>query len=523
MKRFTTISLTLMLLVGLLVVPAQAETPENIEASIAAGVAYLASMQKPDGSIYHNATYRTTETCLALVKLQERAHDLNLSPFDPSYEYSDEIVRGWQYLVPGIDVQSPLPVQAHGDPDVNGNGYGLYFAEGSYTTYTTGICAMALASTGTPNRPNDAGVDFNGDGSADTYLEIAQEFRDWLAFAQVDSGSYRGGWRYYANYGSSDNSVSGYAVLGLSYVENFGCAVPAWVKTELDRWINFIQCGDGGSGYTAPCSWNNELKTGNLIFQMSFVDGPGAPSTARFQNALAYIERHWRDQNVDPGWGYNRSPAEYQAMYCLMKGLDYSGVDLLDTDGDTDRDDDWFNQEPPALPAQDFASVIVAQQYGDGSWRNCRYGDLVLCTAWALLTLEKVAPPPPQPDLWAVEYRWGPPPAYSFEWPWFKGRMNVRIENRGGVGGDAFNVTAEVMSWPPNTHVEDGSVTVGNIPAGGSAWSTDTFETWVDMSNPGDPCDEVFWRIEYDDAAGVHHVVENVPEFPPGEGPAPCP
>lgn len=130
---------------------------------------------------------------------------------------------------------------------------------------------------------------------------------------------------------------------------------------------------------------------------------------------------------------------------------------------------------------------------------------------------------PAQADLRVVEYRWGPPaPGYSFaEWPIFEGWTEVRIQNRGD--GDAFNVIAEVMSWPPNTSVPDSQVTVGTILAGGSTWSTDTFSTRVDMANPGDPCEEVFWRIEYDDGAGVHHVIENVPEFPPGEGPPPCP
>ena len=58
----------------------------------------------------------------------------------------------------------------------------------------------------------------------------------------------------------------------------------------------------------------------------------------------------------------------------------------------------------------------------------------------------------------------------------------------------------------------------------GSAWSADTFTTHVDTSIPGiDSCEGVVWRIEYDDAAGVHHVIEGVPEFPPGEGPEACP
>ena len=119
----------------------------------------------------------------------------------------------------------------------------------------------------------------------------------------------------------------------------------------------------------------------------------------------------------------------------------------------------------------------------------------------------------------AVEYRWGEPaPGYSFaNWPIFEGWTNVLIENRGC--GDVFNVTASITSAPSNTTTLDPDVTVGDIPAGSWAWSIDTFTTQVDMANPVDPCEGIEWRIEYDDAAGVHHVIENVPEFPPGEGP----
>jgi hypothetical protein len=385
---------------------ANAATDDEIEAAIEAGVTWLAGQQNPDGS--WGGWDQAARTCFVLVKLEERADDLGKSPFDSDYPYSDNVIRGWQYIfgVPHAHKQTPLPMQSHNgspdDPDTNGNGYGVYFDTwGSQPTYTTGICVMALAASGTPNRPNDGGLDFNGDGNPDTFGEIAQEAVDWLAFAQADSGGPEGGWNYgpQDNAGwRADNSVSGYAVLGLAYGQDFGCTVPDWVKTELNVWINYIQCSDGsnndgGSGYDCPCCWVNELKTGNLIFAMClYGDGP---SVQRFEDALDYIEHFWRHPNIDPGWGFNVYPAGYQAMYCLMKGLEYCSIDLIDTDGDGEHDDDWFNQEPPASPAQDFASVLVAQQNDDGSWPGCNWGDDILCTTWALLVLEKVAPPPP--------------------------------------------------------------------------------------------------------------------------------
>ena len=69
----------------------------------------------------------------------------------------------------------------------------------------------------------------------------------------------------------------------------------------------------------------------------------------------------------------------------------------------------------------------------------------------------------------------------------------------------------------------DGQVTVGDIEAGESAWSSDTFRLKIDLLEQVDPCEGIVWRIEYDDAMGVHHVLENVPQFPPGEAPGDCP
>jgi hypothetical protein len=266
---------------------------------------------------------------------------------------------------------------------------------------------MALAASGTPNRQNEGGLDFDGVGGADTYKQLAQEAVDWLAYGQGDLGTDQGGWDYSAiNNGGvePDQSNSGYAVLGLAAGESFGCTVPGWVRTELNVWIGNMQDpvngdnDDGGSWYEPDWAWVNQLKTGNLIFQMTFYgDNVG---DQRVQDALGYVERNWKVaeccEKSSPydadGWGYNTDPACYQAMYCLMKGLVYSGIDLLDTDGDTFRDDDWFNQEPPASPAEDFASVIVAQQNGDGSWDTACWGDTITNTVWALLTLEKVSP-----------------------------------------------------------------------------------------------------------------------------------
>jgi len=417
------------------VIPINAVPEADIEQSITDGLAWLAEDQNDvDGS--WGTSDKTARTCFALIKLQDRAYELDDpaidSPFDPDYEYSENVIAGWEYIfsVDGLGdglytLKQRIGTQNHtggasgniDDPDTNSNGYGIYFGP-SHPTYSTGICLMALKASGTPDRANDGGIDYNGDTNPDTFFEIAQDAADWLAYGQSDFGPGEGGWAYSAldnagnnpggPYTQEDNSNSGYAVLGLAAAEGFGCTVPAWVRTELNAWITAIQdtsggVDDGGSWYRPPgpyqWAWVNEIKTGNLIFEMTFYgDTPGVP---RFDAAIDYIERHWQDASNDPGWGYSLNPADYQAMYCLMKGLEYSGIDLIDTDNDGFSDDDWFNQEPTASPSQDLASVLVAQQNSmDGSWPGCNWGDQTLCTIWALLTLEKVTPPPPVIDVY---------------------------------------------------------------------------------------------------------------------------
>ena len=385
-----------------------AATPEQIEQAVTDGVAWLVTQQH--SGYWGDSGYAPAETCFALVKLEERAHDLGFaSAFDPGYEYSANVAAAWQVVLTNWIYAQTLSLQVHGansdDPDANANGYGLYFGSPGSTTYTTGICLMALSATGAPDRPNDGGRDFNGDNNVDTYQELAQDTVDWLAFAQADCGWPEGGWDYDArnnNCDRADQSVSGYATLGLAYGKNFGCTVPAWVHNELALWIGVIQNGDGGAGYT-PGGGSSEYRTGNLIFQMCF-NGLGV-GDAVFDSAIGYIQNNWQNASVDPGWGYSQGPANYQAMYSLMKGLEYCGIDQLDTNGDT-VPEDWFNQEPPAVPPGDFASVLVQQQAGD-YWSGCQWGDPNLCSTWALLTLEKVAPVYCDPPT-AVDFTWDP-------------------------------------------------------------------------------------------------------------------
>jgi hypothetical protein len=358
---------------------------EQIEDAIVDGLAWLAGQQNADGSWGYGGCDQVAYTGLAVLKLETRAIEMGLDPMGEEFEYSAQVSSGLGYIISNSHTVS-MTVQPAGDPDTNGNGMGTYFNQSYcgpwHDIYNTGIAMMAISAS----------------GHSELYGDTLQDAVDYMAWAQADDycGLHRGGWRYQPDC-DSDNSNAGYVTLGLGFAEapppfGFGLTVPQFVKDELSIWIDVIQndvdgdANDGGSSYTPYGGWENILKTGNLIFEMVLVgDTVGTP---RLQDALDYIERHWQDQNTDPGWGYNVYPANYQALFILKKGLDFARIPLIDLDGDGIPEHDWF---------MEIAGVIVDQQSTDGSWQWCDWGNSTLCTTWALLALEPFVPPSPGP------------------------------------------------------------------------------------------------------------------------------
>lgn len=367
-----------------------AATAEEIENSTTTGTGWLADQQNADGSFGTSDQIGTTD--FAVLKLETHATENGISPFDPNYQYSDEVQDGLNYLFAQAKTVS-IGVQPDGNPDSNGDGLGVYFGSSvnDYRViYQTGIALAALTASEAPERVvNVPGSPVNGQ----TYLQVAQNVVDFLAWAQTDSGVRDGGWYYIPNAGTSDNSVSGYAVLGLVYATSpangFNCIVPAFVKTELNIWADYIQSDTtGGSGYTDPEDYYaNVYNTGNLIVEFAFL-GDDATST-RVTAAINYLVTNWNA----PGSGYNdigwreTTPTDitnYIATYSIMKAVQTFN---LNTIGGID----WY---------QDFANAIIPEQNANGSWPISKWAtNPALSTAWALLTLEKAAPPVKAADL----------------------------------------------------------------------------------------------------------------------------
>ncbi|ABO35138.1 conserved hypothetical protein [Methanococcus maripaludis C5] len=351
MKKSALVIALIMVLAPLAFVPsATAATEEEIEASIEDGIEWLVSQQNCNGS-WGTCNYELpAQTGLALIKLVDRARELGVDPFEPDeYEYAENVIMGFNWLETQKIVDSSID-----DSGTNNNGQGILFMGSGHATYNTAIVLMAYANLKGYDEYNET---------------MVQDMVDWFVATQHADGA----WRYKAEPDPpSDNSNTGYAVIGLAYAENAGAIVPDPLKTGLSSWINYIQndvdgdLNDGGSGYTTPTDWVNCLKTGNLILEMGFVGD--TTETSRLTDAVDYLVRHWNDTNTDPGWRIH-----YQSMYCVMKGLEYMQIEEIDGI-------DWYD---------DFATAIVTTQNADGSWPIDYWGNQILSTEWALLTLEK--------------------------------------------------------------------------------------------------------------------------------------
>jgi hypothetical protein len=312
---------------------------------------------------------------------------------DPTKDpYVEDVQRGLVALLNGLRVApvGPEPTHPGDNPDANGNGIGLWGATYDWEqTYEDGIVLMAIASSRSPNWVAPVGDATWVQGRK--LVDIAQDMVDLLAWAQNDptTGTSRGGWRYLWNYGNSDNSVSQWPVIGMESAEvNFGGAglvIPAYVKSELDFWVTFIQAPDGGSGYDSPADGTeNVAKTGGLLAEMKFLGDRILPAVPpRVQSALDYLGAHW----VDGGQWWPGNLGDYYAMYSVMKGLRLLGVALL-PNATGGLPIDWY---------ADYARWLTsASETGNYTWWGGGAAGVgyPLSHAWAILTLSKTVVQP---------------------------------------------------------------------------------------------------------------------------------
>jgi hypothetical protein len=380
---------------------AVAATEAEKRAAIDAGLAYLATTQNAANGYFGSGgtDYLIAQTGSALLAFLEEKPNWGAN----AAAYQAVVDKGINYLLTQVSVV-PIVAQPAGNPDGDGNNVGVKFYPGGANardTYVTGIALPAIASTGTPTALVTAGplvgrTDGTGPGGAWTYMDVVQNTIHYFAFGQSDpgTGNYAGGWRYYANYGDSDQSTTQWPVIASLYAQKMGVATPAFVSTELTKWVNYIQNPAGYAGYMAPTTTYGEMgETGALLIMQKFLGWN--TSDPRVNAALNFINSTWQT-TANSTWDGNFGHP--YAMWALYKGLELAiGLDNmaaitnLHAPGDIDNPDHGWNWW------EDYCEYLVSTQAVNGSWLGYSSWTAGLATPWYINILAATEIPGPEP------------------------------------------------------------------------------------------------------------------------------
>lgn len=301
-----------------------------------------------------------------------------------------------------------------------GNDQAVYFNPGLYTrnVYTTGICVPVIYALG-ERLGHDTVI---GMGSATvqgmTWAELLQDVIDWFSWGQVEPnrGVHRGGWRYDANYSTSDNSTAQWGALPLIYGQDWGLGAPDYVRNELELWVNYIQNANGGSGYDNPNTYVNVSKTGGLLLEMAVIGRSMDHPTV--QAAINFINNRWNTYPSGTWYGNLNHP---YAMWAVYKGLSVYGlVDnftsmgeqimvgtgienavagyVIGFEGDTGTSatDDWYSH---------YCDYLVGIQNANGSWSGYSHWIGAMATSWYINILNATEVPEPVPEIAYVDIK----------------------------------------------------------------------------------------------------------------------
>lgn len=360
---------------------ANAATEAEKKAAIDNGLTYLASEQIGSGAIGtagQSAEYLISQTGAALLAFLEEKPNWGTN----AAAYQAVVDKGINYLLANASVVSISPTGSN-NPDSDGNNVGVKLYPGgtfSHDTYVTGLALPAIAKSGTPDAlvtvgPLAGRTDGSGAGGAWTYKDVVQNTVDYYAYGQNPDG----GWRYYANYGASDQSTTQWPVIGNLFAQEMGVSTQGFVNTELVKWVNAIQQADGSAQYmVGNDNYGDMNETGALLIMQNAVGWD--KSNPKVAAALAYINTHW--QEIANGWEGNFGHP--YAMWAIYKGLETTiGLDDMTTitnlhanPGDIDNPDHGWNWW------EDYCESLVNAQLGSGYWNGYSNWNSYLATAW---------------------------------------------------------------------------------------------------------------------------------------------
>ena len=378
MKKAFGILIIALLFIGMVLSPVSilsthAASQTSINNAIAKGLAYLNETQDPDGSWNETFGYSAANTAMAVLAFENNGH-YGWNTSDP---YHTTVRNGLNYLFStGQNVSlSSWPATCAGNPYVGGVSQGADWALDSfYTCYETPMVLLAIIGSNAQTKYTGAGPLGNL-----TYYVLAEEIVSWIAWAQNSNATYMGatdaqywlgGWRYYAQYGQSDNSVSGWPTIGLLAAELWGINAPSWVKTELAQWTNIDQDMTGNAS-------TNSLYGSFGYVGRDYIYG-GIPETAEGIAELTYCGYSDTYANITAAEGYlysdwNVYDGSWQvnigglySMYAVTKAMretiptptkyitNYNGTANIE----------WYNG------TGQYADALVANQNASGMWIN---------------------------------------------------------------------------------------------------------------------------------------------------------
>jgi hypothetical protein len=354
--------LTAIVVISLLAISAASASAKTQEEAIEDGLDWLAREQKDNGA-WNPGYYPVASTAFAVIKFAHHAKEiLEIDPFDPDYEYSDNIVNGLDYIFEN----------AHDASVDYSGGQGIYFSTG-HPIYETGIVMMALEASCNPGKKVDVpGSPIDGW----TYKKVMEATVDFIAWAQNEGAcpGPKGGWRYQPNSGSSDNSVSQWPVLGLMAAEyGWGIVAPDWVKTNLENcWLDYSQADNGCFGYASNAGGNVVAMTSSGLVQLTYC-------------GVTTDDSRWADGRECICTNWNAGIGNYYAMYGVMKASMTAQPDKVW----------WYNCTTGAHEWQEeYDPWLIENQGDDGSWPPQYDRTGVLSTVWALLILQKAVKQP---------------------------------------------------------------------------------------------------------------------------------
>ncbi len=350
------------------------------------GLWYVHTTQNRSNGSWQSSGYTTgyysSPTASAIHSMEINGH-LEVGDFsnDP---YVEDVWRGMQYVLTTLNTAA-IGDQAYGDPDANGNGYGIQVNSGS-PIYEGGQVMMALVASGTPTLKASAG----GSGIIGrSYREIVEDMAEMYYWGQGDdvSGYGAGGWRY-GWQGQADNSASQWAALGFEAAEEQGwIKVPQWVRDRNTVWLAYSRSADGnGYGYTS--AGNDVATTPSGLAQVAF--DKISTTDMRWKQVENFLASYW------DRW-YNGS-GNYYALYALAKAMRTAKPQEITILGEgTQYALDWYND-----PTRGMARTIVNQQDANGMFTGGRtdtgthWVEGPFRTAWGVIILTKtlfVLPP----------------------------------------------------------------------------------------------------------------------------------